>query len=51
MNKNKFKRKGGAARLRDLNNKKLKKTASKCYSIDQMFSKKNVKPSLMVSVN
>jgi len=36
---NEKKRKGGAARLRDKNKKKLIET-SKCYNIEQMFTKK-----------
>ncbi|XP_025193424.1 zinc finger MYM-type protein 1-like [Melanaphis sacchari] len=38
---NEKKRKGGAARLRDKNKKKLIETSSKCYNIEQMFTKKN----------
>lgn len=37
---NEKKRKGGAARLRDKNKKKLIETSSKCYNIEQMFTKK-----------
>jgi hypothetical protein len=37
---NKKKRKGVAARLRDENKKKIIDTLFKCYSIEQMFTKK-----------
>lgn len=34
------KRKGGAARLRDKKNKLLLESASTCYNLNDMFSKK-----------
>lgn len=41
INSNKgSKRKGGAARLRDKKNKLLVESASTCYSLNYMFSKK-----------